>query len=327
MKLFVFLLLLPISLLAIEREVVILTSIESPESRPFWYSKSYDVEKSIEKKFRKHFDESGYHLIFKHKAEAKTLESYLQSPKTLALFWVSHAKNSRGMFSDIIMDINLNNVKDVFKKVHPNLRYLGLIGCKTGPILTKFTKQGYYKNNPDLVTHSFNKKVGLSKGIKESIKASSVVLDIDPASFSKPKVSRKNKRIHHHRLRNKIIGNSELMTLNHNEEENIFEKEGFRVTITNSEPDFSAILTVRDHFIGILDHTTHPQSFIIPFSSVLNGRYKLKVNYERDVLGLERPLQKISILSSMGSHTVTPLLNLSGDIYGKKENYYYIDSH
>ena len=83
---FTFLLILSFQSLALEREIVILTSIRTSEKQPFWRSKNYQVSKDSEKQFKRYFKDSGYKLVFKHQVSRETLEHHLQSPKTIALF-------------------------------------------------------------------------------------------------------------------------------------------------------------------------------------------------------------------------------------------------
>ncbi len=155
--------------------VVLLTSLKTPR---IWYKpKGWKVDGSLEKIFKKHFHKSGYNIIIKHEVDFHELRKQLHNPNNIAVFWASHAAGtgqatSGSNNSGAVLSINGKDVKDLFKSVHPNIRYLGLVGCDAQGILNEIARTGHYRYNPNLMTHSFTKKIDARKGLRKSLKAS-----------------------------------------------------------------------------------------------------------------------------------------------------------
>lgn len=155
--------------------VVLLSSLETPK---IWYhSKKWKIEKSLNKIFYKRFKKSGLNIIIKEKVDQQILREELLNPNNIAVFWVSHAKDSQqisdGVSSDAaIVDYHGVDVKNHFKNIHPNMRYVGLVGCNAKELLEEYRSEGYYSNNKDLLIHSFDKKVDARIGLRKSIRKS-----------------------------------------------------------------------------------------------------------------------------------------------------------
>ena len=85
-------------------------------------------------------------------ATAADLKMALRDPQTTALFWVSHASptDSVGGLSmqGVIPDHEGANVSSLFKKIHPNVKWVGLIGCYTNTIINEYKEDGLYQANP-----------------------------------------------------------------------------------------------------------------------------------------------------------------------------------
>ncbi|MFG1493605.1 hypothetical protein [Halobacteriovorax sp. ZH4_bin.1] len=159
----------------VKPNVVLLTSLETPR---IWYKpKGWKIDPKLEKIFKKHFDKSGYNIVVKHSVDFHELRRQLHNPNNIAVFWASHAagtsQNTTGSNNmGAVLSINGKDVKDLFKSVHPNIRYLGLVGCDAEGILNEISREGHYRYNPNLITHSFTKKIDARKGLKKSLKAS-----------------------------------------------------------------------------------------------------------------------------------------------------------
>lgn len=318
---FIFSILLSMSAFASTREIVILTSIQTPKTLPFWKSKTYEISKDIEEQYQKAFVGSGYDLVFHHNSDRETLEFYLQSPKTLALFWVSHAASEARVsglnLASIIQDVNGNNVKNVFQKINPNVKFLSVVGCSAGSILEEFKARGFYHS--DLTIHSFDKKISLNNGILQSLKAASKVIDHDPSSFRNPLDALKNNCNNKNCYRDSIIAKDE------NETDDIPTPsvEGISVTITNTNPKYSAELSVNDQFIGVLKKGNDSQEFIIPQKLVVK-KLKLKVNFDVLALEKEETMEPLEIAGSDRYLSLEFLKDKAGRPYGKATNFYYL---
>ncbi len=300
----------------VEREIVVLSSINNPESQPFWRSKNYEIEESIRVRFEKFFNNSGYKLRFIPQANAEILEDHLTSPKTLALYWVSHSAGGEGILSNVVLDAFGNNVQDVFKRVNPNMVFLGIIGCESSATIESIKEEGHWRNNKGLTSFALDKKIGLTRGIREAVIASAAVIDSHPHTFLTS-----NSKLHSYRanshIRTNIQSIPELVKLNYVNENR---SEGIKVIIKNTNPNYSAIMTVGNYFIGVLKRTNGPQEFIIPFESLRHNRYKLQVNFENAILNLKEPINELSI--EVFNLQVDARKNRSGEMFGDKTNFY-----
>lgn len=309
--------LLSLQSFALEREIVILTSIQNPKKRPFWRSKSYEIAKDIEKQYTRAFKNSGYKVVFHHNTDRETLESYLQSPAPLALFWVSHAADEAQInglsFSSIIQDVNGNNVKNIFQKINPNIKFLSVVGCNAKNILNEFKNKGLY--HADLTINSFDKKISLNNGIDLSLKASSKILDIDADHFRNPLDTLQNNH-----YRDYLIGKNEFFDTDIIGSTDI---EGISFTIINTNPQYSAELNINGQFIGVLKKGTSPQSFIIPSASIVK-KIKLKVDFDISSLNETNYLNPLELSSNEQSFSVDYLKDGEGRPYGRGTNFYYI---
>lgn len=152
-----------------------MTSLATPK---IWYhKKSWDVNKTLERRFKKSFKESGYKIKIIHEASASDLSRELQNPNNKGLFWVSHSNQAQEIGSglevpDLVYTINGVDVKNLFQKIHPSMKYLALIGCRGESLLNKFKQEGFYKDNLDLQIFAFRKKVDPRAGLRKALKAS-----------------------------------------------------------------------------------------------------------------------------------------------------------
>lgn len=153
-------------------KVYLLTSIITPPS--LIRTKDY-IEKDTERVFRNAFKDSGYKYIIKHKTSQVELQKILTANDTRAVFWVSHANrqedaSSFGVLKSAsnITDINGLNAKHIFQQLNPNIKFLGIIGCRANEIFKDFS----YEDNKDLKIFSFSEKTTAKKGLIKAINAS-----------------------------------------------------------------------------------------------------------------------------------------------------------
>lgn len=286
---------------AIEKNIVILTSIKNPTHLPLWKSKRYKISDDIETQFRKALDNSNYNLIFNHDTTPEALSYYLTSPSTYALFWVSHAANeveNNGLnFAANVQDVSGNNVKNIFQKVSPYLRFLALVGCNGSYILDNFKKQGLY--SPDLVTYSFNKKISLNKGIRMSIQAAENIFENSITELK--------------------FDHNEMALVA--EDEPKLNAEELNFSIINTNPGYSAILTVNEQYIGLLQKGNETQTFKIPQKS-FSDKIKIKVSYNSEIENhLQDELEALSI-SASDLWEIKYLKDKNGRPYGKDTHFY-----
>lgn len=208
--------------------------------------------------------------------------------------------------------MNGNNVKNIFQKINPNVKFLSIVGCSAKSILEDFKHRGYFYES--LTIHSFDKKISLNAGIDQSLKAAAKVIDADPRSFRDASDSLTDINS----FRNTIIAKEESDDQIINE----VEDEGARISIINTNPDFSAELTVDDQFIGLLKKGHDPQEFIIP-KNLITKKTKLKVNFDISYLKKLNSLATLEVESSEQFARIDYLKDKHGLPYGLGTNFYY----
>lgn len=122
--------------------VVLLTSVDFTAGIPDFLNvkQSADtIESKLERIFRQAFDERLVQLRVLHRAQPDQTARVLQSPENVAVIYVSHAgmqyQGAGGIAASArITDFHFNSITKVFSRIHPNLRYLGLVGCTTEAI-------------------------------------------------------------------------------------------------------------------------------------------------------------------------------------------------
>jgi hypothetical protein len=116
------------------RNIVFLTSL--PENQVKIEKK---VESIVLKKFK---SEETYDIVIKHRADQEDLFKSLNDPQTHAIFWLSHggyskSHNSKGIkATPMLLDYQKDNVAKVFQKIHPHVKFVGVIGCNSEQILS-----------------------------------------------------------------------------------------------------------------------------------------------------------------------------------------------
>lgn len=139
--------------------------------------------KKIEMKFKASFGSLFQNLKVYHSAGPTEVFQILRSPETIAAIWVSHASKETKLVDgfearEIIQDIWGNDIRQFFSTVHPNLRYLGIVGCQTKGIFEKYETDGHYTYNPDLVIQSEEKKVELFRSLDRALKKGIIALSM-----------------------------------------------------------------------------------------------------------------------------------------------------
>lgn len=140
MKFFLYLLLF-CGQIAFAKNVVLLSSL--PDK---------DIKATVEIKrqfYKKLYGVANYgnELIYVNNASIHHLHKYLNDPETVALFWVSHGghtkmRNSAGIgATSVLIDYQKVNVAKVFQNVHPNIKFLGILGCNSRQIVSKHLEQ------------------------------------------------------------------------------------------------------------------------------------------------------------------------------------------
>jgi len=162
------------SAFAEQSRVYLLTSLKAPKA--LLRTKDY-FEKQTEKLFNIAFKYSGYKTIIKHRVDQVELQKILLDYRTAGVFWVSHSNHFIKLEGpkfkrSIVADINKLNAKQIFQNLNPNLKFLGLIGCRAKSMFTKYNKDYFKKYIPNLKIYSSSKKLSPRKGMINAIKSS-----------------------------------------------------------------------------------------------------------------------------------------------------------
>jgi len=164
-----------------KEKIVLLTSFIETET--ITKKRNEKVEREIEISFRKNYRESPFDIEVVHLTGPDKLWRTLNDKQVVGLFWISHAKKETFLGEGLsdpssILDAYGNNVKDLFKKVTPSLKFLAIIGCEAKALFDDYREEGYYTEN--LTIFSFEKKVNAISGYKKAL-ARSVEIFLSPS--------------------------------------------------------------------------------------------------------------------------------------------------
>lgn len=169
------------------QRVVLLTSIDfSVIPEPFYTIWFRNMESGLENIFQERFRGQGFQVIVKHRATAYDLWWHLHHPSTVGLFWLSHGAPPQeavpGVASSAgaLVGAQFLDVMPVFQRIHPNLRYLGIIGCYSLPGFRELMQvYRIRESNPRLVIGGSERTVQPADGLQRALNEARPLLD-DP---------------------------------------------------------------------------------------------------------------------------------------------------
>ena len=156
-------------------KLVLLTSLDPHKNRPPLRSKSWNINKKLEKIFYKkltpyHTSKENIKVI--HFATINDLTRELADPENKAVFWVSHSNGSApnsAFDQNIVVDYQGKDLSEGFQSPSSHLQYLGFVGCRANYLVERNQAQGYMKNNENLKIYSSSKKVDARRALKSAI--------------------------------------------------------------------------------------------------------------------------------------------------------------
>ncbi|MCR9203875.1 MAG: hypothetical protein NXH75_04815 [Halobacteriovoraceae bacterium] len=156
-------------------KIVLLTSLDPEKNRPPLRFESWNINEKLEKRFRKYLRKMEVDLtpVVKHFSTADDLYETLSDDHVKALIWVGHAGFQEGQGisqTKTIVDYQGRDLKNLFQAVGPNLRYLGLVGCRGKLFLEEWNTEGWFKNTPHLLTYGRKVKTDARKGLRLAMK-------------------------------------------------------------------------------------------------------------------------------------------------------------
>lgn len=147
------------------KNIVLLSSFENKDIKT-----EFKVDRITKKKLSL-YENYNHNLIIIHKASVKHLYKYLNDPETMALFWIGHGgfKSTRGSQAirptPILSDHQKLNVAKAFQSVHPNIKFISIIGCNSFQIL-----EGVLNHRDDLGYYIPTKKVLATLALRKSFR-------------------------------------------------------------------------------------------------------------------------------------------------------------
>ena len=153
--------------------VVLLTSLDAKKNIPFARSSSWDINKKLEKIFKRKLKHIHENLVVVHHVDKETLFKELSNKNNKAIFWVSHSNGSEGdiINNNTIVDYRGVDVSEVFQAPSKGLQFLGFVGCNAKFLVEKFKQLKTMNNNENLLTYSRAKKIDARIGLKKAIKS------------------------------------------------------------------------------------------------------------------------------------------------------------
>lgn len=204
--------------------IVLLTAVDPAAGKPFWdpnWNSNAELEKIFRGEVQKLPHSERFDLEVHHKVRAQDVWNAIQSPKNVAVFFVGHATQASAIQGqsavsgeNLIFDFEDRDVKDLFRALHPNLRFLGVVGCESGAIFDQYIQSGVYDDHPPFhvfapheIIDPFNTIFeGVNdNGLARAIQASKDDL-ANPAPFADPANCRTEKLLQLHITRSIPIG-------------------------------------------------------------------------------------------------------------------------
>ena len=136
--------------------LLIAQDLDELESGNSYYRKK-DGESNLDQLtaiFKRRMEPLGLDVNIVTGAEFSDLRGAMKDPTTAALFWLGHGSatvNMGGLSAQgVLLDSKGVNVADLFREVHPNVRWVGIVGCHAEGIIQQYRKKKHYRFNPVL---------------------------------------------------------------------------------------------------------------------------------------------------------------------------------
>ncbi len=123
-------------------DLVFLTSLPKEQLKT-----TLKLNKIIQKKLSKIKD---HKIVIINNSDQETLYKYLNSPKTISLVWLGHGAfkaqpdNQALRAQAILLDYKRDNIAKVFQRVHPNIKFLSIVGCNSSQIVEPYILKGQF---------------------------------------------------------------------------------------------------------------------------------------------------------------------------------------
>lgn len=153
-----------------QKRVVMLISLNPETNRPPLRSNNWNINKKLKKIFYKKLKGRNLDLVVTTFTGQEELRRELLNPDNHAVFWVGHAGRAESFATAGMYDDRGFNMKEIFQEVHQNIKYLGLVGCRSRPFIKGLKSSGLWELNQHLQFYSRDKKEDARRGLKRAIK-------------------------------------------------------------------------------------------------------------------------------------------------------------
>ncbi len=110
---------------------------------------------AIAEDFSARLNGSGYSIQLQFEAQADQIREALTDPLAVGVFVAGHGTGESSFAPGLsteaaFVDSQGQNILPLFSSIHPNMRFVAILGCDAEPAIQAFRKAGAYKDNPDL---------------------------------------------------------------------------------------------------------------------------------------------------------------------------------
>lgn len=204
--------------------IVVLTSLPPEDAR---------TQAKLERIAHKKLNTLGEHeLIIESKVDMVSLYNHLTDKDTIALIWLSHgaytktSADSPMAVSPKLLDFKMRDLAFIFKKIHPNIQFLGVVGCNSKQI---FSETNLEQSGASIYLPK--RKIIATWGLRRAIRKLKRVLKKNnaPALSQRPILAK-----------------------------------GHRIDIERSTLGEAFAVYAGDHILGVMPKTLKRQSFYLP---------------------------------------------------------------
>lgn len=162
-------------------KIVLLTSLNLTSMQPVFFKERYRTfNLKLEEQFREFFKNKNYRLDVTHFARQDEVWKAVSSGENAAVILLAHAGNiadqNVGIQRAALVDLYGYDMTPVLQGVHPQMRFLSVIGCNYKHHLDQLIGQSH----SGLSTLFFDNKVGPEEGLKKTLLALEKALNAPP---------------------------------------------------------------------------------------------------------------------------------------------------